>query len=237
MRCNGSMRGAGAATLADRPQNYFFFSAGFFSAALSVPIARGHRFGGGRRHFFLFRARHGHGHHRNVFITQNFDARGHLDFTEVNGFPEFEMADINHDLFRQILGQGTDPELEQDVFEHAAAVLNAGRFADGLDRYLDNHLFVLGHLMQIDVQDFAVEGVMLNFLDQREAFGARIVFHRQIHEQIFRGGMVDELADFPGVDFEVLRFGLAAVNDRRHATCVAQFLDSAPSHLRPGIRF
>ena len=155
----------------------------------------------------------------------------------MDGLAEFEMADINDNLLRQILGQAADFELEQHVFEHAAAGLHAGGFADGFHRHLDGDLFILGHFMKIHVQDLAVERVMLDFLDEREALGAGVIFHGQIHQQIFRSGMVDEVADFLRVDFEVLRLGLAAVNDRRHATRVAQFLDSAPTHLRPRIRF
>src|SRR6516162_4799433 len=41
-----------------------------------LDIARRHRFGGGRRRLFLFRARHGHCHVRDVLATENFDAGG-----------------------------------------------------------------------------------------------------------------------------------------------------------------
>ncbi len=86
-----------------------------------LDIARGHHFGGCRRHLFLFRARHRHGHDRHAFVAENLNPGRRLDFAEVNGLAEFEMADINHNLLRQILGQGPDFELEQNVFENAAA--------------------------------------------------------------------------------------------------------------------
>ena len=277
------MRGAGAAAPAgSRRQNYFFFSAGFFSAAGGglfgagsrsllralrraffrglrggffalgrsgaffafflllfdhLHVARSRNLGRCGRRFFLFRARHRHGDDRDVLVADDFHAVGQLDFAEVDGLAEFEAGDVHDDLLRQILGQGADFELEQDVFEHAAAGFHAGGFADGFHRHLDGDFFVFGDFMEIHVQHLAVERVVLDFLHEREAFGARVVLDGQIHEQVFRGGMVDQIAEFLRADFEVLRLGLAAINDRRHAAGAAQLLHFAPSHLRARIRF
>ena len=61
--------------------------------------------------------------------------------------------------------------------------------------------------MEIHVEHVAFERVVLDFLQEREAFGARVVFDGQIHQHVFRGGTVDEVAEFLGAD---LRFcGLA----------------------------
>ena len=178
-------------------------------------VAGGNRLGLGGGGLFLFRARHGHGDDRDVLVADDFHAFGRLDFADVDGLAKFKMAHVHDDLFRQILGQAADLELEQDVFEHAAAVFHAGGLANGFQRHIDGDPFVFGDFMEIHVQHLAVERVVLDFLHQREAFGARVAFHGQIHEQIFRGGMVDQILEFLRADFEVLRLGLAAINDRR----------------------
>ena len=116
---------------------------------------------------------------------------GRLDFADVNGLADFEAGHVHDNLFRQILRQAADLELEQNVFEHAAAGLHAGGFAGGFHRHLDGDFFVFGDFMKIHMQHLAVERMMLDFLHQREALGAGVVFDGQIHQQVFRDGMVD----------------------------------------------
>ena len=167
----------------------------------------------------------------DILVADDFHAVGQLDFADVDGLAEFQAGDVHDDLFRQILGQGADFELEQDVFEHAAAVFHAGGLANGFHRHLDGDLLVFGDFVEIHVQHLAVERIVLDFLHEREAFGARVVFDGQIHEQVFGGGMVDQIAEFLRADFEVLRLGLAAVNDRRHAAGAAQLSSLHPVAL------
>jgi hypothetical protein len=61
---------------------------------------------------------------------------GRLDVADVDGLADFQMGHVHDDLFRQILGQAAHLELEQDVFQRAAAVLDAGGFAGGFHRHL-----------------------------------------------------------------------------------------------------
>jgi hypothetical protein len=72
----------------------FAFLALFLLFLDHLDVAGGRRGAFSRGDFFL-RARQRHGHHRDVFVTDNFNAGRRLDFTEVNGLAEFEMADIN----------------------------------------------------------------------------------------------------------------------------------------------
>jgi len=95
------------------------------------------------------------------------------------------------------LGRPRTFNLKHHVFEHAAAVFHAGRFASGFQRHQDGHFFVFRHFMEIHVQHVAFQRVMLDFLHQREAFGAGVVFDGQIHQQIFGSRMVNEVAKIP----------------------------------------
>ena len=162
---------------------------------------------------------------------------GRFDVAEVDGLAQFEMAHVHNHLLGQILGQGAHFQFEHHVFEHAAAVFHTGRFASGFQRHQNDHFFIFGHFMEIHVQHVAFQRVVLDFLHQREALGAGVVFDGQIHQQIFGSGMVNEVAKFLGADLEVLRLGLPAINDGGHAPGGAQISGPVPTRLRPGIRF
>ncbi len=92
----------------------------------------------------------------------------------MNSLANVEVRHIDGDDLRQILGKGARFDLKQHVFEHAAIGLDADGFAFGFDRHHDGDFFVFGYFMKIDMKHFAVEGVMLNFLNQRQPFGAGI---------------------------------------------------------------
>ena len=91
--------------------------------------------------------------------------------------------------------------------------------------------------MEIHVEHVAVQRVVLDFLDQREAFGPGVAFDGQVHQEIFRGGMVDEVAELLGAELDVLRFGLLAINDGGNPPGGTQFPGPVATRLRPGIRF
>ena len=120
-------------------------------------------------------------------------------------------------MLRQIFGQAAHLDLEQHVLQHAAVGLHALGFADGLDRHQDGDLLVLGHFVEIDVQHLAGERMVLDFLHQRQPLGPGIVLDRQVHQEVLGDRMVDQVFHFLGVDFEVLRRGLPAINDGRNA--------------------
>ena len=63
------------------------------------------------------------------------------------------------------------------MFQHPAARLDPRGFADGLHGDGDRHLFCLCHLVQIHMDHLAAQGVMLDFLNERQAL-------RQLKEQV-----------------------------------------------------
>ena len=146
----------------------------------------------------------------------------------MNGLANLEVADIHRDQLRQIFGQPAHLDLEQHVLQHAAVGLHALGFADGLDRHQDGDLLVLGHLVEIDVQHLAGQGMVLDFLHQRQALGPGIVLDRQVHQEVLGNGMVNEVFHFLGVDFEVLRLGLPAIDDGRNAAAGAERFGPGP---------
>ncbi len=172
-----------------------------------------------------------------VFSPKISTPAGGNDVTKMKGLADFQRAHVNQDLLRQILRQAAHLELEQDVFQRAAANLDAGGFAGGFHRNRDGDFFVFGDFVQIQMNHLAGQRMVLDFLHQREALGAGVVFHGQVHQQIFRDGMMQQVGNVIEADFEVLRLGLAAINGRGHAAGGAEFCDFGALHLRTRISF
>ena len=109
----------------------------------------------------------------------------------MNGLAQFEARHVHDDLFRQILGQRADFDLEQHVFQHAAAGFDTGGFPDGFHRHGDGDLFIFGNFMKIHVQNFAAQRMVLHFLDQRKPLALGPAFDRQINQDGLRDGVVN----------------------------------------------
>ena len=76
--------------------------------------------------------------------------------------------------------------------------------------------------------------VVLDFLHQRQPLGPGIVLDRQVHQQVLGDRMVDQVFHFLGVDLEVLRLGLPAVNDGRDAAGGAECFGPGAPRQRAG---
>ena len=69
------------------------------------------------------------------------------------------------------------------------------------------------------------------FLDEREVFA--LFANREIDENVFRCGVVNQILEFFDIDFEILRLGFSTVNHSGHAACGAEFFDFTTTNLRP----
>ena len=144
----------------------------------------------------------------------------------VNGLADFQRGDVNEDLLRQIFRQAADFELEQNVFQNAAAVFHAGGFAGGFHRHLHGDFFVFGDFMEIHMQHFAVNADGAGFpAPARGAWRGRRFRRTNPRAGFPKRRWWMQVADFARVDFEVLRRGLAAINGGGHAAIGAQLFD------------
>ena len=114
------------------------------------------------------------------------------------------------------------------MLQHAALGLHALGLADGFDRHQDGYLLVLGHFVEINVQHLAGEGMVLDFLHQGQSLGPGIVLDGQVHQEVLGDGMVNQVFHFLGVDFQVLRLGLPAIDDGRDAPGGAERFGPGP---------
>ena len=144
------------------------------------------------------------------------------------------MGDIYHELFGQVLRQSAGFDLEQHVFQHAAISLHTLGFADGFDWHHDGDLLVLGDFVKIHMQHFPAQGMMLDFLHERQPLGPRVFFDREVNQEVFRGGVMDQIPELLRADLDVLRLGLASINHCRDAPGLTEFLGSGASAERAG---
>jgi hypothetical protein len=84
------------------------------------------------------------------------------------------------------------------------------------------------------MQHRAAQRMVLHFLHQCQPLGPLVILDRQIHQHVFRYGMMRQILHVLGIDFQALGFLLATVNYSRDASARAQLLDSAATGLRPG---
>ena len=115
------------------------------------------------------------------------------------------------------------------MLEHAATGLNTFSFAARFDGNHDGHLFVFGDFVEINMENAAVQRMMLNFLQQRETLA--IVPTARSTRRFSEAECESGLERF-GVDFEVLGFVLPSVDDSRNAAGGAQLLDTTAATKR-----
>ena len=90
-------------------------------------------------------------------------------------------------------GQRADLDLVQNVLEHATTGFDTHRLTRGFDRHHDGDFFGGGNFVEVHMQHLAAERMMLNFLHQGEVLG---LVHGEIHQNVLRSGMVDEVVEF-----------------------------------------
>src|SRR6185437_16053228 len=146
-RSGGFVAGSGLGGALRRSGTFrAFFAFLLFLDHLDVASSSG-AFG---RSGLFFSARHGYRDNRDTLVTEDFNTLGRLDIADVNSLVQFERSDIDDDLLGQIFGQRADFQLEQYVFEHATAVLDASRFAGRFHGHHDGNFFRGGNFMKID---------------------------------------------------------------------------------------
>ena len=72
------------------------------------------------------------------------------------------------------------------------------------------------------MHDVLRHGVMLDRLNKGEALGTRIVRHGQVHEDVFRGRVKNEILKILVLDFKVLRLGLTPIDGGGHTPTRSQ---------------
>src|SRR5579859_8015394 len=128
---------------------------------------RGRRLG--HRRQFFFRDRRGNKEYGLSLVVEHRHTVRQCDVASVDTRTDFHLLHIDFEHVGQILRQTFDAQLAHDVFENATARFHARWFADGTNRHVRPQFLGRRDFMKINVQNHILVGVMLHFLDQREA--------------------------------------------------------------------
>jgi hypothetical protein len=153
----------------------------------------------------------------------------------VEGLVEPQAADIDADDLGKILGQTLDVKGAQAVLEETAVVLHAVRLADRLDRHLGMEELIHGHLEEIDVEDVAAHGVVLDFLDEGKLVGdGAPVGDDEFDEDVLADGVGEEGRDLALVDLKIGGLVLMTVDDGGNQSASAEVLDGIAADIGAG---
>ncbi len=98
---------------------------------------------------------------------------------------EYQFADVRFDDARNVAGQALDFHFAQNLLQDAALLLHSGSFALEHDRHADRELLVHGDALQVDVQQMALDGLILPVHDH--GLGALAAFDREIENGVVSG--------------------------------------------------
>ena len=100
-------------------------------------------------------------------------------------FAEYQFADVRFDGARNVAGQALDFHFAQDLLQDAALLLHSGGLALEHDGHADRELLVHGDALQVDVQQMALDGLILPVHDH--GLGAFAAFDREIENGVVAG--------------------------------------------------
>lgn len=146
-----------------------------------------------------------------------------------------EVGDIHVDDFGKVFGEAADGEFTDDDFEDTAIVFDAIGLADGFDGDEGLDGFVGGDGVEVHVKDIAADGVMLHLLNEGEAFAlAGFFFDEELDEEVFAGGVGEEVFKFAFVDLDVEGGGGFAIDDGRDGAAGADAFDGVGAGFGAG---
>ena len=164
-------------------------------------------------------------------------SRGHsarkLHVSDVQGVALVQAGNVELEDFRQIGGGAADFQRVVELLQHTAS-LHSGRLAGEVNRNMGGDFRLLIDREEIDVQSLPGERVVLDGLEESELFGAAEV---EIDNDVFRGGVGQQLIEGLCVNLQVLVLGAASVDHGRDPALAAHLLEDSGTGALPGFRF
>src|SRR5690606_9494764 len=157
-----------------------------------------------------------------VSLLNQGNAFWQLYVTGVQNCTAFQLGQVDFDTLRQIARQARDFDFSHRVGDDGRRQLHSRRnvCVQELEGHLGGDALVLGHTLEVNVQNLLLVGVPLNSTQQNRANGLAV------DDQVQNGGMVLFLADcvvgFVVIQLDVQRLYIAAVNDGGNTACAAQ---------------
>src|SRR5206468_4470839 len=121
-----------------------------------------------------------------------------------------QLRDVDHDLLGDVRRQTLDPQLAGDDVEHAALHLDADGHALDLDVDVDLERLVEGDLVEVRVEQPALDGLDLELLEDDLAAAAAEV---EVEQRVLPRGAAQDGADLLRGDGHRHRLLLGPVQD------------------------
>ena len=152
------------------------------------------------------------------------DTFGVLDVAEVEGVSELEVGDVDLDGLRKVVREAGDFDGVDVLFDHAAG-LDSRSFAVEVSGDVGCDFGLAIHCKEIGMEGGPGEWVVLDGLQEGKT-GA-FAFNVQVHKDVFRGAVGDNIVECEGIDLEVLIFDAASVDDGGQPPFAAHLIEAA----------
>ena len=141
-------------------------------------------------------------------------------------FAHVETGNVDHNDLGQILRQAPDRKQAHTLLEQTAKGLDADRLSLGLKNDFRVDLFVHGNRVEINVNDLAAHGMVLDLLNEREPAGGLFsIIDLELDKDVLADGAREQVLDVPLLDFEIRGGILGAVDDSGNRAAGAHFAD------------
>ena len=158
--------------------------------------------------------------HRLLGVVQELDALLHRQVDQAQRVADRHPGDVELEVLGNLHRQRLDRDLAVDLGEHAA-LGHADRLADQLDHDAGLNRLVEADLLQVDVDDPALDRVLLVLLENRRV-GRLLALERDVEDRVQALAARQHAAQLALGDADRVRRLAAAVEDARNQPLLAQ---------------
>ena len=158
----------------------------------------------------------------NVGSVGRGDTGRKLDVADVQRVTFVQVGHVELEDFWKHGGNAANFEGVAELLKKTTG-LHACGFTREVDRDVSGDFRVLVNGKEVDVQRLARKRVVLDGLEEGELVGTAEV---QIDENVFRGGVGQQLAEGLSIDLQVLVFGATSVDNGRDPALAAQLFEN-----------
>ena len=153
----------------------------------------------------------------------------------MNGVADLECGDIDGEDLGKILRKAADFDGSDVLLEKAAVGFDAIGFADGFDGDAGEDFLGHGDGLEIDMQDGAGDGVVLDFLDEGKLGGFfGTVLDLEFDEDVLTDRVGEEGLEVAAGDFEIGGSGFVTVDDGWNGAAGADAFDGIAAAFGAG---
>ena len=146
-------------------------------------------------------------------------------------FAEYQFADVGFDGARNVARQALDFHFTQNLLQNAALLFHSGSLALEHDRHTDLELLVHSDALEVDVQQMALDGLVLPVHDH--GLGALAAFEVEVENSVVASLGVQNARHLAGIESHRQRFLARAIDD---AGNFAALRTRRATFLLPGVR-